>query len=278
MQTVTNRIQRHIEGWKVQAVPLLLDDEILKACCLAPEGTAECFHPVNSSKNTMVFRFTWQGRDYYLKHYLFMNWRRYFSLRRKVEHLPRIADQLRQSGFHTPAIVCIAFRGRRMFSVSEAVEADCSVKDLYLENPEAEALDAARLRTCFGREIGRLHASGFVHGDLRWGNILVKGCDTDAPEFIYLDNDRTRRYGRLPARARIRNLVQIHFPEILNANPPSDWKEFWSGYCATNPTIRERETYWHRRAEKASERRVRKWYRKPDCQERLSRRTQRGNA
>jgi len=213
MQTMTNRIPKRMDGWNVRAVPVLLEDEILKACCRAPEETPEHFGSVKSSKSTVVYRFTWQGRDYYLKHYLFQNWRRHASLRRKVMRLPRIADQLQQSGFHTPAIVCTAFRGCQMFSVSEAVDADCSVQNLYMKKEGGEITALAGLRNAFGREIGRLHVAGFVHGDLRWGNVLIKGVKTDSPNFIYLDNDRTRRYRKLPARGRIGNLVQIHFPE-----------------------------------------------------------------
>jgi len=275
MRMRSNCIHKRVDGWKVRGVPVLLEDEIFESCCRSDGGF---FEPVNSSKNTAVFRFSWRGRDYYLKHYLFENWRKFFRLRMKVKRLPKIASQLRCAGFHTPAIVCTAFRGRQMFSVSEAVDVDCSVNDLYVATADGKVFDLSRLRDAFGREVGRLHDAGFVHGDLRWGNVLVKNAEIGSPEFIYLDNDRTRKYLMLPARGRIGNLVQIHFPEILNSYPGIGWNEFWRGYCAVNSTVRARESYWRKRVECATERRVRKWFKKPDCQERLAERVQKDDA
>jgi hypothetical protein len=60
-------------------------------------------------------------------------------------------------------------------------------------------------------ELRRLHALGFVHGDLVATNIFV--CPTAQREsrFIFMDNDRTRRYPKwLPQTLWRRNLVQLN--------------------------------------------------------------------
>ena len=264
---------KRVDGWKVWAIPALLDEEIFKSCCLAAEDVSGLFEPVHSSKSTAVYRFAWQGRDYYLKHYLFESWKKYLSLRLNVSRLIHIAQQLKALDFSTPEIVCIARKGRRMFTVSEAVDSDCSMNDLYMRNGAGHLEDRSRVREEFGHEIGRLHAAGFVHGDLRWGNVLVKNLGTEHPEFIYLDNDRTRQHRRIPARGRIKNLVQVHFVELLHNHPATHWEEFWRGYCSANPVVEARELYWRKRVERATARRVRRFFKKPDCRERLAGRT-----
>ena len=61
----------------------------------------------------------------------------------------------------------------------------------------------------FGQEIGKLHAKGIFHGDLRLGNVLAQEKENDW-QFFYLDNERTRKFNKIPDRLRIKNLVQIN--------------------------------------------------------------------
>lgn len=60
-------------------------------------------------------------------------------------------------------------------------------------------------------ELRRLHALGFVHGDLVPTNIFVSRTAQTEARFIFMDNDRTRRYPKwLPQRLWRRNLVQLN--------------------------------------------------------------------
>jgi serine/threonine protein kinase len=63
-------------------------------------------------------------------------------------------------------------------------------------------------------EIRRLHALGFIHGDLVPSNILVSKIPGEEVRFFFLDNDRTHRYPTwLPQSLWKRNLVQLNrFP------------------------------------------------------------------
>lgn len=63
-----------------------------------------------------------------------------------------------------------------------------------------------------GREVGRLHASGFSHGDLRTGNVLVAIENASSVRVYFLDNEGTRRhlFGRVPRRRRVKNLAQLN--------------------------------------------------------------------
>ncbi len=65
-----------------------------------------------------------------------------------------------------------------------------------------------------GSFIGRVHAAGFIHGDLRTSNVLAAKTDGGF-SFTLIDNERTRRAIPPPGRGLLRNLMQ------LNMLPPA---------------------------------------------------------
>ena len=96
-----------------------------------------------------------------------------------------------------------------------------------------------------GRMVGRMHKCGIVHGDLRWGNILVE-VEPESVQFVLLDNERTRRYQRVPRRKILKNLVQ------LNVIPPlalsrTERMRFWLAYRAENSALPGAHKQWVRR-------------------------------
>lgn len=117
----------------------------------------------------------------------------------------------------------------------------------------------------------RRHWDELSRGQKRhcWENVLVKNPDTDHLEFIYLDNDRTRKHRRVPAWGRLKNLVQIRFVEILEKHPPSNWEEFWAGYRSADPEVQLRELYWKNRVERKSLQRAKKWLAKKNRAQRI---------
>ncbi len=84
----------------------------------------------------------------------------------------------------------------------------------------------------FGRTIGRMHARGIFHGDLRLGNILVRR-EENLWRFFFIDNERTKKFGRLPFMYRVKNLVQLNMgPHGIMSN--TDRMRFFTAYRAEN--------------------------------------------
>lgn len=71
----------------------------------------------------------------------------------------------------------------------------------------------SRLRLALLRElgtfIGRLHATGFIHGDLRHGNVLAH-WQGERFQFALLDNERNQLRSPPPGRMLLRNLMQLN--------------------------------------------------------------------
>jgi hypothetical protein len=65
------------------------------------------------------------------------------------------------------------------------------------------------LLQALGSFIGRVHATGFIHGDLRPGNVLASRQDGRF-QFTLLDNERLLRKVPPPGRMLLRNLMQLN--------------------------------------------------------------------
>lgn len=82
----------------------------------------------------------------------------------------------------------------------------------------------------FGRTIGSMHACNIFHGDLRLNNVLL-GQEGDNHRFFFVDNERTKKFKRIPLRCRVKNLVQVNIvpPDIVSR---TDRMRFFRAYCA----------------------------------------------
>jgi len=181
--------------------------------------------PVRSSRFCRVYKFnvSFNGveREIYFKEYL---WRSVWDF---IKHLFRAgrarrafeaSGMLADNGFDVPTIIAMgelksSFSLKRNFLATLEVE---NAKEIHqfipdsLKNLSREQLRNKReLIRAFGQTIGRMHAKGIFHGDLRLGNVLAKKQD-DKWRFFFLDNERTKKFRRLPSRLRLKNLVQAN--------------------------------------------------------------------
>lgn len=121
-------------------------------------------------------------------------------------------QHLAHLGFAAPETLCSGYVDRNQQYIFTALAPGLSVTEwLYLPKKHCkEALNTHRqLLGALGTHIGRLHATGFTHGDLRTGNVLAENTG-DGFHFTLLDNERTQHRVPPPGRAMLRNLMQLN--------------------------------------------------------------------
>ncbi len=103
----------------------------------------------------------------------------------------------------------------------------------FLRAQPADA-DALRLRRTvlrnLGTEVGRLHAAGFSHGDLRAGNVLIDTSEPTQMQISFLDNEGTERHRQLPEYWAIKNLAQLNMEGPTRATR-TDRLRVFQAYC-----------------------------------------------
>jgi hypothetical protein len=159
----------------------------------------------------------------------FAKFKRWFSGSRAM-HIHAISEAIRRAGLNAPPVV---LWGREPSSGREIVmtrRAPGVLATRYLRGaPEIGFARKRVLLRALGAEVARLHAAGFIHGDLTPFNIIAD----ESPAISFIDHERTRRvwFRRIAARARRRNLVQLGrfaFPGLTR----SDRMRLWSSYAA----------------------------------------------
>jgi len=199
-----------------------------------------------------VARFEYEGGLYYHKRYLGRGWFEGVKARvfgNRARRAWRGDCLLEANSFGVPELVMMGERGTDCFVVTRAVTGGISLLEYARRLRPRSDFQSQRVRRVLaeelGRVVGRMHARGIVHGDLRWGNILiVEG--SERPRFVFLDNERTRQYARASKRKAMKNLVQLNLV-------PADWlsrserARFWRAYRAEYPTLAGDPRLWIRR-------------------------------
>jgi tRNA A-37 threonylcarbamoyl transferase component Bud32 len=176
--------------------------------------------PVHRSKHADTYRSELAGMEVYVKRY--RRYRRRTVVKdllraSKAQHVVRISRALAAAGFHVPRVLAAGEERwgpvvRGAWVATAALEgAPLAERVAERSGGAAPALAAKRaVLAAVGHEVARLHAAGFVAGDLVPANVWV-AAEGDRVRVALLDHDRTRA-GRPPApwvRAR-RNLVQLN--------------------------------------------------------------------
>lgn len=191
-----------------------------------------------------------------------------------IEHLVRASRARRafkatlmfeENGFQAPAVVAMGecksgFFNSGNFLVTLEVE---DAKQIYQFIPKSsENLTREQLRgkreliRAFGQTAGRMHSAGIFHGDLRLGNVLARK-DKERWRFFFIDNERTRRFWRLPSWLRLKNLVQINM-DCTDGLTNTDRMRFFKAYLEGNPTIACKRNKWSKKIISKTNYRLRK--------------------
>jgi hypothetical protein len=224
-------------------------------------GVRGPFDEVRSSRFARVFRCSvgFAGRCYnlYIKQYLYRSvWDfvKHLFRRSRAERSFKASAMLAEHGFCVPEMIAM---GRRKygpfctanFLITRQIEDAKAIHTFLPEEGKAQSTasvrDRRRLIKALGQTIGRMHAAGIFHGDLRAGNVFAKKTKSRW-QFFFLDNERTKRYHHLPDRLRLKNLVQIN---MLRAECISDTDRmrFFKSYLLENPEINKDVKRWERK-------------------------------
>lgn len=225
-----NSFKRHqSQGWVVYlhpAFPAELAPWIL-AHMDGPQ--AERLEPVAASQFARVFQgvAVVDDRRYhvFVKHYLhrsLIDLGKHLLRPGRAVRALRAAILLNECDLHCPVVMSTALYKpsilgwpglRRLPLCLQSVAVTLAVENtspLYVCLKELEpGPTKRRFLRALGHEIGRMHAQGVFHGDLRTGNILIQ-AQANGWRFWFLDNERTRRFRVLPRYLVVRNLVQLH--------------------------------------------------------------------
>ena len=198
---------------------------------------------IPSSESSRVYRFTVSfgdiDRQIYFKQHLWVSgfhFIKYLIRPSRAKQAFNAMLMLAGNGFGVPAIITMGerrfgFFSTKSFLVTAGVEDSKSVYQ-YISNSARtkEQLRSKReLIRAFGRTIGKMHAKGISHGDLRLGNVLAKQ-EKGRWRFFFLDNERTKKLHRLPVGHQLKNLVQMNMklPDTLtNTDRMRFFKEYW---------------------------------------------------
>jgi tRNA A-37 threonylcarbamoyl transferase component Bud32 len=218
---------------------------------------SELFTRVPSSDYAGVFKyaFCFNGVDhlFYLKKYFFRSTLDFAKHLFRPSRARRAFDaslMLKNNGFDAPAVIGLFEKYIGPFCtdnilLTEEVKSSEPLAQLLTEMSQDQGRDTyiqkRVLIEAFGRTIGQMHAKNIFHGDLRLGNVLVVKEERKW-WFLFIDNERTKQFSRLPDGLRLKNLVQINM--FRNGITNSDRLRFFRAYLKTNPEVANNQRDW----------------------------------
>jgi tRNA A-37 threonylcarbamoyl transferase component Bud32/2-polyprenyl-3-methyl-5-hydroxy-6-metoxy-1,4-benzoquinol methylase len=225
---------------------------------------------IPSSECANVFRLTVKfdgvDREVYFKEYLrgsIVHFIKQLFRTSRAKRAFRATLMLAENDFGAPTIIAMGERKLGFFRTRDfLVTLGVTDSNRIYEFIPTSVTDLARqqwrgkrkLTRAFGRAIGKMHNKGIFHGDLRLGNVLVKQ-EKDRWQFIFLDNDRTKRFRRLPIRLQVKNLVQVNM-KLPNMVTNTDRMRFFKEYWAENGGNRQQKRELVRRVIRRTNRRL----------------------
>lgn len=230
------------EGSTVTANAGTSEDSDELHCCaveLAQERLPPGWEPVNSSGYTHVAC----NRSLHLYYKEFLPRSPAESLKAlfrgsRCTRARKNGDALLFAGIEAPANVAWGnLPGGREYLFSRAAPGDGIthwLRDILAARSGEDLLTRRKLLRSLGEFIGRVHATGFIHGDLRPGNVLA-AMTGDRFQFTLIDNESNVRKVPAPGKALLKNLMQ------LNMLLPSDLSKTdrMRFFCAWRRQMRE---------------------------------------
>ena len=220
------------------------------------KGLEQCYGLtlIPSSNFTRVYKFSvgfeTGGTGLYFKRYLSRSlWDsvKHFVRPSKAKRALKAFLMLAENGFESGPVVAagehkLGFLTTTSFLVTLEIGTAGRIHQCIPDSSQGSTGEKLRLKRelirAYGRTIGRMHAAGIFHGDLRSSNVLARR-EKNTWRFFFLDNERTAGFRRLPARLRLKNLVQVNMFQDGITN--TDRMRFFRSYCEEDTTSRMKE-------------------------------------
>ncbi|MFO8084698.1 MAG: lipopolysaccharide kinase InaA family protein [Desulfobacterales bacterium] len=231
-------------GYRLWLVSEADDTVFLKKCCGNDITKDSGSEPVASSAFARVYRFEFSGKFYYYKKFFSRN---AFESFKNIVRGDRAARSLRgdlllqKKGFNAPKCMMIGKKGGDVFMVTEAIGEGKDLiryvgKEFSVGMGRNKILEKRNLCKLLGEQIGRLHAEGIIHGDLRWGNVVIEKLSPSEIRVWFLDNERTAGFRSISEKKRLVNLVQMNMIPFSTITF-TDRMRFYIAYLSQNPDL-----------------------------------------
>ncbi len=230
-----------------------------KALAVGEKALAEEYHldSIKSSKFARIFKFAVEfsecTRKVFYKEYLYRSvwdFAKHIFRPSRANRAFQASLMLRENGFNVPEIIAFGEEKNRLLckrnflltrEVEGAQQLHLCIGERCQDLTKETIREKRRLIKAFGQIIGKMHADGIFHGDLRLGNILARE-NNSGWQFFFLDNERTQKFLKLPSNLRLKNIVQVNmFRENISS---TDRLRFLRAYFGEKSVITTERKGW----------------------------------
>jgi tRNA A-37 threonylcarbamoyl transferase component Bud32 len=235
-------------GWRILLDETTCGPDLIKQIeeFVANEKALEHWEIIKSHGNSRVWKFDADSKSYVFKEY---RKREPFDYLKASIKGSRAHNALKgglhliRQGFETPGMPILGekrFLGVPLNNflvtdfVSDAIGLYTFLKDDFKIPVGSEKMRIKHtILYALGETVGKLHAAGIVHGDLRLDNILMRRNNGNKHKFYLIDNERNRYSESIPEKGVIKNLVQVNMISRALISG-SDRMRFFNAYLLNN--------------------------------------------
>jgi len=202
---------------------------VMQALLPDPDGAFKEEHMVKPGSRTHAGFVTLNGKMYFLKRYNCRNWQyRFFNALRRSRALRawQTAWALWQNNVPVPRpLLFLEERQARLLGRSYVLMDSLQCAERLVEAwTNSDAQRRKKLLELIASTLGAMHASGGVHGDLKWSNLLVE--DSHGAKLYLVDLDGSRMLMNFRRRLALKDL-QRFLKDLSLRDESGEYEDFF---------------------------------------------------